>query len=347
MRKHFVLLLLSSLFASAVYAGNPDRQGEAGAYELLLNPWARSSGMHGLMTSNITGVEALRLNPAGLVRMTGNTQLIGAHTRYLAGSGLSITALGFAQKVGKNGSFGVEIMNFDFGDIPVTTTDLPEGNGLTFRPMFMNIGATYCHRFDKITTAVTMRIINERINNVGATGVCFDAGVQYVTGPKDNIKFGVSLRNIGTKMQYNGDALSFRATEPNGNYPLTVDRRAAGFEMPSQLNIGGSYDFLFGGDKQRFTTTFNFTANSFTRDQYGVGLEYAFREQFMLRAAYRIEPGLYGQDVAPNLENGLAAGASFEVPFKKDSKNSFGIDYSYRSTFAYAGTHTFGLRINL
>ena len=36
----FILGLV--IFLGTANAGNPDRQGEAGATELLLNPWARS-----------------------------------------------------------------------------------------------------------------------------------------------------------------------------------------------------------------------------------------------------------------------------------------------------------------
>ena len=39
--------------------------------------------------------------------------------------------------------------------------------------------------------------------------VAVDAGIQYVTGPNDNIHFGISLRNIGTPMRYSGEGLSF------------------------------------------------------------------------------------------------------------------------------------------
>jgi hypothetical protein len=42
----FVLLLSGILLLPvAVLAGNKDRSGQAGASELLINPWARSSGM--------------------------------------------------------------------------------------------------------------------------------------------------------------------------------------------------------------------------------------------------------------------------------------------------------------
>ena len=61
----YSILFCFLFFATVVEAGNPDRQGEAGAYELLMNPWARSAGLHTMTTSMIMGVEALRLNPAG------------------------------------------------------------------------------------------------------------------------------------------------------------------------------------------------------------------------------------------------------------------------------------------
>ena len=62
----FTLVILSAYVA---YGGNPDRQGQAGASELLMNPWARSSGLHSMSTSSVTGVEAMRINIAGLSRI--------------------------------------------------------------------------------------------------------------------------------------------------------------------------------------------------------------------------------------------------------------------------------------
>lgn len=55
---------------------------------------------------------------------------------------------------------------------------------------------------------VTFKFVNESISNVGARAMALDAGVQYVTGANDNFKFGISLRNVGTKMRYIGEGLS-------------------------------------------------------------------------------------------------------------------------------------------
>ena len=75
-----VLIAVCSLGFLPAHAGNPDRQGEAGGYELLLNPWARSAGLHALNTSFVYGVEAMQINIAVLSRINKNEFII-SHTR--------------------------------------------------------------------------------------------------------------------------------------------------------------------------------------------------------------------------------------------------------------------------
>ena len=112
------------------------------------------------------------------------------------------------------------------------------------------------------------------------------------------------------------------------------------------LNIGASYDFLMGGGTHRLTALGNFTANSFSRDQVGVGVEYALNERFMLRGAYKLE---VDADVTQeSVYSGPSAGATISVPLSKERKdNTLSIDYAYRSTKVWDGTHNFGVRINL
>ena len=44
MRK--LLIAFTIMMPAALIAGNPDRSGEAGASELLIDPWAQSSGWY-------------------------------------------------------------------------------------------------------------------------------------------------------------------------------------------------------------------------------------------------------------------------------------------------------------
>lgn len=339
------MLCLTLLFAAtSVQAGNPDRQGEAGAYELLMNPWARSTGLHGMNASRVRGVEAMRINVAGLGYIK-QTEILFSRSIYLQGTGVNMNAIGFGQKVGKSGTIGVTLMSVDFGDIAITTTDLPEGGLGTYSPSFFNLGISYAHTFEqKISVGFTGRFISQRTADVAATGAAVDAGIQYVTGVDENIHFGISLRNVGTPMRFSGEGLSFVGLDPQGEYPLTIEQRSAKFELPSLLHIGGSYDFLFADS--RLTALGNFTSNSFSRDFIGGGLEYAFREMVMLRVGYRYEIGST-TDATRSVETGLAGGVSIEVPTSKKSKSTFGVDYSYRASNPWGGTHSFGVRLGL
>ncbi len=350
MNKYLYIMLAVILTIGTVAeikAGNPDRQGEEGAKQLLLNPWARSAGLHTLSTAFVSGVESTILNPAGMVRIN-KSEFIVAHTRYLEGTDIGINAFGLAQKTGKNGAFGLSIMMVDLGQIQVTTENQPEGTGATYSPSLFNMGITYAHIFDnKISVGLTLRIISETTTNVSAFGAAIDAGVQYVTGDEDNFKFGISLRNVGTPMKFSGQGLDSPAPNPNsGNtdYPLTYYKRSAKYELPSLLNIGGSYDFILN-PKNKISVIANFTANSFSQDQIGAGVEYAFNKIFMLRGAYKYT---LGQNDSGGIEGpvytGLSAGFSIDVPLKKNSNSIFGIDYAYRTTKVWNGTHNIAIR---
>lgn len=348
MKRIHAIILIFGLCSQMMMAGNPDRQGEAGAYELLLNPWARSAGLHSMSTAMISGVEAMRLNVAGLVRIPRTQVLIG-HTRYLVGTDVNMNAIGFGQRVGTNGVFGLSLMALDFGDIAVTTTDQPEGTGSSFSPSFFNLGLSYAHIFEnKVSVGITVRMVSESTTDLSAQGVAIDAGVQYVTGEKDQFKFGISLRNVGTPMRFGGEGLSFRATNPDGtiNYDLSYDQRAASFELPSVLNIGASYDIHVNA-QNRVTVLGNFTSNSFSRDAIGAGMEYAFNEVLMLRAGYKYDLGSQNDVVANNVYTGLSAGVSLEVPFSAEKGTTFGVDYAYRATNPWNGSHNLTIRFTL
>jgi hypothetical protein len=357
MKKLLVILFIFSVSTATLIAGNKDRAGQAGAYELLINPWARSSGWNGLITANVKGLESINQNVAGL-SFTKGTEVLFSRSIYLQGTDININAFGFSQEMGKKGGvLGINIMAMTFGDIQITTTDKPEGGIGTYRPQFLNIGIAYAKTFSKsISGGFVLRGISESASDITATGFSVDAGIQYVTnskGKKDNIHFGISLRNIGTPMKFRGDALSFKTDAPEGNYPLTIEKRSQQFELPSMLNIGGAYDFRFGGTEddflkrtQRITIAANFTSNSFYRDQIGGGLEYSFKEQFMFRGGYNYQTGLTSTLERSTAFTGLSFGATIEVPLNK-AGTTFGLDYSYRTSNPFGGTHSIGIRLTL
>ncbi len=361
--KIIVAFFACTLLAGIMYAGNKDRSGSAGGSELLINPWARSSGWAGANMAGTHGLEGQFLNVAGMA-FTKKSEILFSHTNYLKGSGIGINAFGFSQKVGASGVLGLGIVSMNFGDIMVTTADLPEGGIGTFSPSFMNIGLSYSKGFtDRIFGGMTFKVINQQISNARAAGVALDAGIQYISGKDNSTHFGIALKNVGPKMNYSGDGLSFRITPKTGvassattNNSFNVDQRSESFDLPSQLSIGGSHDFYVGGDTtghlHRVSPAATFVSNSFSKDEFRLGVEYGFKTYLMLRVGWTWESGIGNDDNSKTVyrttaQKGLSAGFTFEVPLRKETGSSFGLDYSYRATNPFLGTHSIGLRMNL
>jgi hypothetical protein len=339
------IALVNLIFVSNVSAGNQDRVGQAGASSLLINPWARSTGMGMANTANATGVEAMNLNVAGTA-FTRKTEILFSHSIHLSGSGININSFGLTQKAGDAGVIGLSVMSMNFGDIMRTTVDQPEGGLGTFSPNYLTIAASYAKEFsNSIYGGMALRIVSESINNVGAQGVAIDAGVRYVTGENDKIKFGIALRNVGPKMSYKGSGLNIRGVVRSTDANLTFNQQSEPFELPSLLNIGGSYDLDLALD-HKLTIAGNFTSNSFTKDQFMLGTEYDFKKIFQLRAGYVYESGLFNNEQRQTVYTGPAAGFSVQIPLGKGGAN-LNLDYSYRTTNPFAGTHCLGMRINL
>ena len=363
MKKSFRYIVLSfvvlmGLSAPQAFAGNKDRSGQAGAAELLINPWAASSGWGNAGMSFIHGVEAIYGNVAG-ISSCRTLDVNFSHTTWLQGIGndTRISSFGFLARVGESSVLGLSCMSFSIGEIPVTTPQNPDPGTLgTYKPNLMNINLSFAKAFsNSISGGFNLKIISESIKDMGGVGVALDAGIQYVTGPFDNVHFGITLKNIGPTMKFSGDGLSLRVFMENGtNQQFTMVQRVDDFELPTQLSIAAAYDFLFA-ETNRITVAGNFCSNSFTNDQVIGGIEYAWKEMFMIRAGYTWEKGIWSKELKEgilydddcmNINRGLSAGVSLQVPLsKKEDAMRLAIDYSYRDTYTFAGTHSVGARI--
>ncbi|MCO6495859.1 MAG: PorV/PorQ family protein [Bacteroidetes bacterium] len=356
----FVMLLTSN----NSLASDEARFGTAGAPQLTINGWARSSGWGNANVGGIRGAESFFFNPAGLAK-TAQTELVFARTAWLMGTGISINNVAFTQNIGKSGSdvIGISLMSYEIGNINITTVQQPDGGLGTYRPSFMNLGFGYGKKFTKsISGGIVARIVQEQIPDVRMVGVCFDAGVQYAASSnpnskvkKDDLKFGISLRNIGPNMRPSGDGLTKKSTIQGAGYESSMFSRADEVQLPSLINIGGSYDFKLDKDPDvffnRLTLAANYNFNAFSPNLTTVGLEYAYKEIFMIRTGYNFQQGGFNYETRNDALTGFCAGATVEIPLggkgNSDNKSTLAVDYSYRSTNPFNGVHSFGLRINI
>ncbi|MDR3046671.1 MAG: PorV/PorQ family protein [Bacteroidales bacterium] len=376
-----VIMVMLLPLSTQLFAGNRDRSGQAGAQELLIDPWARSAGWGTAGIAEIRGLESIYSNVAG-ISFVNRLEVAFTRTQYMAGSrtGIGVNAAAITIKLNKKdkktgdvkdyGVLGLSMFLMNFGKIDITAVDQPEGNLGTFSPNLLYIGVHYAKSFNRyIHGGVTGKIINESCGNMSATGFAFDVGIQYLSGPYENFKIGVTLKNIGLPMHYRGDGLAIRAIATGADHEISLEQRSADCEMPALIALGISYDFLFFGKeyasmtrkelkveglsradaKHRLTLAGSFIANSYSHDQFSLGIEYGLGQIFMVRAGYLIEQGMWNSETSATFYTGPSAGVTVAIPMAKkgNGNQKLFLDYGYRFTNKWGGNHYIGLKLAL
>ena len=342
------LVVGALISCSAAFGGNEDRIGSAGASQMLINPWARSSAWGDAGVSCVNGLEATFTNIAGLA-FTDRTQIKFNYTNWLGSADIGLSSAGIAQRVSDQDVIAVSIQSYGLGDIDITTADLPEGGVGTFTPRLSIVNVGYAREFsNSIYGGFNLKVMSESIANLRSTGVAFDAGVRYVAGEQDHVKFGISLKNVGPTMRFSGDGLATPIFYQSTGEVATLEQRSSAYEMPSQLVMGASYDFLFS-EESKLTAAFAFTANSFSNDQYRIGLDYGMaleKAAFNIRAGYVLEKNIFNVDDRTNALTGLTAGFSVDA-LAGANKSPLGLEYAMRLSNPFGVIHTFGVTISL
>lgn len=359
--KIVIAIAASITFSGTVLGGNPDRAGGAGGTQLLINPFGRSAGSMGSNTAYLRGAEAMQFNVGGL-GFTPTMEIMASTVVYLQGTGINLSNASLAVPMGETGEnvLGISVSAMQFGDINITSQSQPDGTLGTYTPQFLNLGFAYARKFsNSIAAGILVRYVTEGLSNVTASGLCFDMGVQYQTAlnPKNKIKkedfrFGMSVRNLGSDLNYTGSGLSLKTNIPTtggGSATRTTYFAGENFNLPALVNIGVAYDIRLDKNENtyyhRLTPSGNFNYNAFAANMAIMGIEYSFKEMFMVRGGY----GYQGTNTGAEFNTqyyGYSGGFSVQMPITKDGMN-LGIDYAYAPTRVFNGIHNVTLRITL
>ncbi len=351
-----ILTIVFSL-SSFIFAGNEDRSGSAGATQLLINPWSRSSALGDANVANSMGLEATFTNIAGLAQ-TDKTQLKFNFTNWLGSAGIPFYSAGIAQRISSSSVLALSVQSLSFGSLAITTADNPDGGIGTFSPKMSIINLGYAKSFTTaISGGINFKVLSESISNVSSTGIAIDAGIKYVTGKLDRLKMGITLKNVGSPMTMGGDGFRSQVTIPSLTELVTREQISQKYELPSMMSMGVSYDVLNDTtSKNKLTAAFAFTANSFSNDQYRFGLDYLFNTGFAafnLRGGYVYENNLLSSDNRTNALTGVTAGMSVDLISRKTTvegvkkETAVGLEYAVRMSNPFGLIHTFGISISL
>jgi hypothetical protein len=330
------------------YAGGENRAGTNAAPELLIPVGARDIAMGGASVATTSGVDAIYWNPAGLARSPFGASAMFSHMTYIADIPVNYVAI--AASFSGFGTLGFSLKSLGIGDIPVTNEDYPDGTGEIISPTYVTLGLTYSRQLaDNISIGVTTNLISERIDRVSATGLAFNAGVQYSgLGNIPGLNIGVAVKNIGPQMKFDGSALLQAGTVGSDQRQGFYSINAGSFELPSTIEIGASYTTKLSEDNG-LTFVSLFENNNFSADEYKVGAEYAFRDNFFARAGWdlaqnRTDPTLTsvsGVDEATYLF-GFTAGAGVHSAV---GDLDITVDYAYRAVKFLSGSHIVSIKL--
>ncbi len=319
-------------------AGRGDKAGTAAASQLLVPVGAASIAEGSSVIASASGLEALYWNPAGLSRTAFGTMATVSHMTYIADISVDYFAAG--TRLGDLATGAISVKTFSIGQIPVTTEEQPDGTGETVSPTMLVVGGTLARNIsDRIALGVTAKYIYEKMGTVSAGGFGFDVGVQYDgLGGIDGLEFGVTLKNLGPRMRYDGTGLLREAVVDAGLLPSSpVKIQASSDELPSSIEIGLSYaPKIDEVNAVRISSAFR--NNNFSEDEYGFGGEYSYSRMFFARLGYNLASGLEGRE--------YIFGPTFGFGVKTSIYDlSISVDYAFRSAKYFSGNHVVTLSI--
>jgi hypothetical protein len=333
-----ILFLVLLLGLDKIYAGAGNRTGTGGASQLLIPVGVRGISMGEQGVASASGVEALFWNPAGISKMKNSTEVMFSHMSYIADIGLEYGAV--SANFGSFGIVSLSVRSLSVGDIPVTTTRDPDGNGTMYSPQYLTAGLSFSKQLnDRISVGLTANYVTESIGNTSASGVAFDIGVVYDNlADFSGLSFGLVLKNLGPQMRYDGSALYVQAdvtgyNRPPGYYKIT----SASYELPTVFELGFSYRPQID-EINSLLALATFQNNNFSDDEYRLGLEYGYDKMFFVRGGYSLSP----QALKDTYIYGLTAGLGINYQFEGLDLN---VDYAFRDVKYFDANHIFSITV--
>ena len=334
------VVLVSSFLAvlatsQTAMASGENRAGTAAAPELLIPVGARDMAMGGAAIANTSGIESLHWNPAGLARGSDGASMMVSTMTYIADIRLNYAAAG--RRFGRWGHVAVHVKALDFGEIPITTERAPDGTGGGYSPTFLTLGTSFAGALtDRINVGFTTRYIFNRIDRVEASAVSFSAGLQYATlGSINGLDLGVTVKHIGTRMQFDGSGL-LRSGQLDGlRRPSSIYQvPTSSADLPSLFEVGIAYRH----SETRFSSVFQH--HNFAFDQWKSGVEYEVNEILALRSGFDFAAGAADREYI--FGTSFGAGLRFRVPGVERIR----VDYAYTATEYFDGLDTFTIQFD-
>ncbi len=310
-----VAILMLTLLASSPLAG-VTKYAQAGMAFLKIDPSGQSAGMGSAATAMANNAMAMFSNPAGM-GYTEGLDLALSQTTWIAD--IKHYAIGAAYGFANIGTFGVNVVYMDYGDMKRTAPysgsdptlkDIGYLDLGTFTVGEYAIGVSYSRQIsNQFSIGGTVKFVRqdlswsetldvssgERVKSDNIQDItAFDFGTLYYAGWKD-LRIGMSVRNFSDQGRY-------------------VDQR---FELPLTMSLGTAMNILSiwtDETTHKLNVAIDWQHPRDYDERVHVGCEYVLADMLALRAGYK-----FNYD-----EEGLTFGVGVDKKF-----GTFGVRFDY------------------
>jgi len=240
---------------------------------------ARSTGMAGAYTAVTDKSDAVFWNPASLINIAKFDAQISYLDYFLDVRHSSVSA---AWTFNGLGTFGVQGIITDVGEIEVTTVDAlgfigdvynPGLTGETINPTSLVLGLSFARGItDKFAFGITGKFVREDLVVARKNLFMFDGGILYRTG-FHSLELAAALKNFGSEVKYYEDG-----------YPLpqTLKLGISGYIFSPTENIVNT------SENHSLLISFDLVQPRDYDQQYSIGSEYGFKNLIFLRGGYKL-----------------------------------------------------------
>ena len=339
LRRSLSAVLLALVFAAPGRA--QDKAGTTAAPFLLLGTDGRGTAMGGAQVGTASGPASLRWNPAGIAAPTarrGAGAAVFSSSEWIVETRHSYLGATFA--AGTAGTFGLSVIQLDYGDEAVTTIENPEGTGEIYGASDLAVGVSYARALtEQFTVGGTAKLVQQRIWNEAASGAALDLGVQYRTGLR-GITIGMAMTNFGSDMQLDGRDLRRRIDiDPNqagNNDDLPANLEVNAWALPLSFNVGVAAE-AYRDASMSLTVSAEGQAPSDNSQSASFGAEYAFRDLLFFRGGYR------GAFSSVEADGGWTLG--FGLAYELTDRLGVSVDYALQEVDPFGTPQMFTLGV--
>lgn len=281
--KKFIIIVLSIFIVSTVPAFSEvfAPVGTSTGQFLTIGVGGREVAMGEAVTALTEGSGSVFWNPSGVVDASGH-DLYAAYNPWPAG--IHVGAFSYAYKHQSWGTFAANVRYLNFGEMEITTVQDPNGTGQMLQMSNYALGLTYGRYLtDRVSMGLTAKLVHEKYGNNGYSTVAWDIGIIY-RAPFKNLKIGMSILNFSNKVQYSGTYIDYSNSK---SYLTNTELSFDEWSLPMTFRFGAVIDVYDKGANKLIAAMDMIHPND-NREQYNIGLEYAYDQTVFFRAGYKL-----------------------------------------------------------